>query len=118
MKEALPDVKLSFEPIELTDKILSQGSPTPIEVNVTGKNKKLNEVYANKLIEKLKQIAYLRDVQIGQSTQYPTINIDIDRIRAAQLGVDVADISRSLSSLYFFNPLYGKKCMGRSEDWA
>lgn len=96
MKEALPDVQLSFEPIQLTDKILSQGSPTPIEVKISGKNKKMNEEYAAKVIDKLKQINYLRDIQIGQSTKYPSINIDIDRTKASQLGVDVTDISRSL----------------------
>ena len=98
MKVALPEVKMSFEPIQLTDKILSQGAPTPIEVKVAGKNKALNEEYANKLIEKLNQIPYLRDVQIGQATKYPSINIDIDRVKAAQLGVDVQDISRSLTA--------------------
>jgi multidrug efflux pump subunit AcrB len=92
----MPDVKLSFEPIQLTDKILSQGSPTPVEVRIAGRNKKLNEQYANKVIEKLKAIPYLRDVQLGQSTKYPAINVNIDRNRAAQLGVDVNDISRSL----------------------
>ena len=65
--------RLSFEPIELTDKILSQGSPTPIEVRITGKDKKLNEQYADKVIEKLKQIAYLRDVQLAQPIKYPAI---------------------------------------------
>ncbi|MEO5889504.1 MAG: efflux RND transporter permease subunit [Ferruginibacter sp.] len=98
MKAALPDVKMSFEPIQLTDKILSQGSPTPIEIKVAGKDKQLNETYANKLIEKLNQVPYLRDVQIGQATKYPSINIEIDRIKAAQLGVDVSDISRSLTA--------------------
>jgi multidrug efflux pump subunit AcrB len=96
MKEALPDVKLSFEPIELTDKILSQGSPTPIEVKVIGKNKKQNEAYVEKVIEKLKNISYLRDIQLGQSTKSPAVSIDIDRIRASQLGTNVSDISRSL----------------------
>ncbi|WP_460985224.1 efflux RND transporter permease subunit [Spirosoma fluminis] len=96
MKQALPDVKLSFEPIELTDKILSQGSPTPIEVKLSGKNKKQNEEYANKVIARLQRIPYLRDVQIGQSTKYPTINVAIDRTRAAQLGTDISAISRSL----------------------
>jgi multidrug efflux pump subunit AcrB len=98
MKEELPEVKLSFEPIELTDKILAQGSPTPVEVRVIGKNKKLNEEYANKVLQKLQKIPYLRDVQIGQSTKYPAIDITIDRIRAAQLGVGVSDISRSLTA--------------------
>ncbi|MDH6250342.1 multidrug efflux pump subunit AcrB [Chryseobacterium sp. H1D6B] len=96
LKKALPDVKVSFEPIELTDKVLSQGSPTPIEIRFAGKNKKANEEYANKLIEKLNKIDYFRDVQIAQPLKYPSLDINIDRTRAAQLGVDMNDISRSL----------------------
>ena len=91
-------IKLSFEPIELTEKILSQGSPTPIEVRFSGRDKKLNETYAKLLTEKLTKIPYLRDAQLGQSIKYPSININIDRIRAAQLGVDISDISRSLTA--------------------
>jgi len=96
MKKAQPSVMLSFEPIELTDKILSQGSPTPIEVAISGKNKKQNIAFAFKVLDKLKKINYLRDVQIGQSFKYPAININIDRVRAAEQGVSLNDISRSL----------------------
>lgn len=96
IKTVLPDVKLSFEPIELTDKVLSQGSPTPVEVRIAGKNKKQNEEYANKIVEKLKKISYLRDIQIAQPIKYPALNIDIDRTRAAQLGIDMNDVSKSL----------------------
>jgi multidrug efflux pump subunit AcrB len=91
-----PQISLSFEPIELTDKILSQGSPTPIEVRFAGRDRKQSEQYAQKLIGELKKLSYLRDIQIGQSIKYPAINVNIDRIRAAQLGVDMNDISRSL----------------------
>jgi multidrug efflux pump subunit AcrB len=96
MEKKMPDVKISFEPIELTDKILSQGSPTPIEVRIGSRNKKQNEAYAKKVVEKLKAIPYLRDVQIAQPINYPALNINIDRVRAAQLGIDMNDISRSL----------------------
>ena len=96
IKKILPDVKISFEPIELTDKVLSQGSPTPIEIRIAGKNKKRNEAYAKKLIAKLNKIDYLRDVQIAQPIKYPALDITIDRTRAAQLGIDMNDISRSL----------------------
>lgn len=96
LKQDVPDMQISFEPIELTDKILSQGSPTPIEVRITGRNKKQNEEFANKVIAKLKEIRYMRDVQLMQSTKYPSIKIDVDRVRAAQLGVDMSDITRSL----------------------
>lgn len=96
LQEKVPDMTLSFEPIELTDKILSQGSPTPVEVRISGRNKKLNEEYANKIIGKLKAIHYMRDVQLQQSTKYPAINIEVDRTRLAQLGGDMTDVTRSL----------------------
>jgi multidrug efflux pump subunit AcrB len=96
VRELMPDVKLSFEPIELTEKVLSQGSPTPVEIRIQGKNKKVNEAYAKKVIDKLTAISYFRDVQIAQPLEYPALNIDIDRTRAAQLGIDMNDISRSL----------------------
>jgi multidrug efflux pump subunit AcrB len=96
IKKNVQGVTVSFEPIELTDKVLSQGSPTPVEIRIAGKNKKLNEEYANKIIAGLKHKDYFRDVQIAQPIHYPALNIDIDRTRAAQLGVDMNDISRSL----------------------
>jgi multidrug efflux pump subunit AcrB len=96
MKEEMPEVKISFESIALTDKILGQGSPTPIEVRIASRDKKLNEDYAFKIIDMLKQIRYMRDVQLSQSIRYPSLNITIDRLRAAQLGADMTDISRSL----------------------
>lgn len=96
LKKILPDTKLSFEPIELTDKVLSQGATTPIEIRVSGKVKALNEKYAAMLVEKLQKTSYLRDVQIAQPVKYPSLNINVDRVRAAQVGVDMNDVARSL----------------------
>ena len=92
----MPEIKVSFEPIELTDKILSQGSPTPIEIGLSGKNKKINEAYADSIVRKLKQIPYMRDVQIDEAIHYPAVDINIDRVRAAQLGANASQINRSL----------------------
>ncbi|WP_306350711.1 efflux RND transporter permease subunit [Flavobacterium sp. '19STA2R22 D10 B1'] len=96
MKMKMPELQFSFEPIELTEKILSQGTNTPIEIRFSGMMKKMNIMYANKLLMKLKEIDYLRDQQIPQSLNYPAFDINIDRIRAAQLGIDAQDIARSL----------------------
>jgi multidrug efflux pump subunit AcrB len=95
MAVVLPNIKLSFEPIELTDKILSQGLPTPIEVKIMGKNMLQNEIMEQNVIDKLKQIPYLRDVQLDEAIHYPAVNVNIERVRAAQLGTNVAEISRS-----------------------
>ena len=98
LEKQLPELKLSFEPIELTDKILSQGSTTPIEVALMGKNKKQDVNYALKIVKKLDSIKYLRDVQIAQAYKYPAIDININRVRAAELGVSLSDISRTLTA--------------------
>jgi multidrug efflux pump subunit AcrB len=96
IKEKMPELKLSFEPIELTEKILSQGANTPVEIRVSGMMKKMNMMTANKLLAKLKELDYMRDQQIPQSMNYPALEINIDRVRAAQLGLDAQDIAKSL----------------------
>ena len=96
VKTNIPDVRIVFEPLELTEKVLSQGAETPIEVRVSGMMKKRNEMYAQKLLKELRKIDYLRDVYMPQSVKYPALNIEVDRIRAAQLGLDMADVSASL----------------------
>ena len=94
--QRVPDVQLSFEPIELTDKIMSQGAQTPIEVLVGGKSLADGEGYADKLVARLRQIPYLRDVRVNQPLHYPTVQVQVDRERAAQFGLTPDQISRSL----------------------
>ncbi|REC63411.1 AcrB/AcrD/AcrF family protein [Chryseobacterium pennae] len=95
-KEKMPDIQISFEPIELTEKILSQGTNNPVEIRISGMMKKMNQMYAEKLLTKIKEIEYMRDQQIPQSMNYPALQINIDRIKAAQLGLDAQDIAKSL----------------------
>ena len=95
-KQTMPDISLTFEPMELSEKVLSQGANTPIEVRFSGMMKKRNEMYARKLLDKLKQIDYLRDLKMPQPMNYPMLNIEVDRERAAQLGMDMKDVSNSL----------------------
>ena len=94
--EKMPFLKLSFEPIDITDKIMSQGSPTPIEIAIGGKNIEQSRAFAEKLLPQIKAISYLRDVQIAQPIHYPVIRINIDREKTGQLGLTSNEVSRSL----------------------
>ena len=96
--QALPEMTISFEPIDMTEKIMSEGANTPIEVQVAGKDMQQIETYANKVLTKLKQIPYLRDVQINQPLNYPVIAITLDRLKVSQLGLNVSDIARSVTA--------------------
>ncbi|CCH53637.1 acriflavin resistance protein [Fibrisoma limi BUZ 3] len=94
--KALPTASISFEPIELTEKIMSQGASTPIEVTVAAKD--LNEAgrFANKIRERMAKIDFLRDVQVAQPLSYPVLNVTMNRERAGQLGVTSTQVARSL----------------------
>ena len=92
-----PQVRLSFEPIELTEKLMAQGAATPIEVRVASKNIDDIESYSARLINKLKSIPYLRDVAIAQPLKFPTLVIRMDRQKLAQMGLGIDDVSRSIS---------------------
>ena len=93
-----PSLKISFEPIELTEKIMAQGASTPIEVRVAGKNIDDIKSYALALQDKLKGIVFLRDVQLAQPLNFPTISINIDRQKLALMGLSLDNISRSITA--------------------
>jgi multidrug efflux pump subunit AcrB len=94
-----PELMISFEPIELTEKIMAQGASTPIEVRVAGKNMEDIKSYAGALTEKLKHIDFLRDVQIAQPLSMPTIQIHVDRSRLALMGLSLENIAKSVTDV-------------------
>ena len=106
----LPDVNFSFEPGDIVSRVMSLGAPTPIEVAVSGPNLAANRDFAEKIKLRLQKISALRDVQFGQTLDYPTVDVNVNRERAGLMGVKVADVSRSLvaatSSSRFVVPNY------------
>ncbi|MBX3234449.1 MAG: efflux RND transporter permease subunit [Labilithrix sp.] len=93
-----PDTRFSFEAGDIVSQVLSVGSPTPIQVTVSGKNLKETRAYAQRVRDSLAKIDQLRDVQIPVALDYPTLAIDIDRERAGQFGLTVDRIGKSLVS--------------------
>jgi multidrug efflux pump subunit AcrB len=107
---ALPGTEFSFEAADIVSQIMNFGSATPIEVAISGSNLTANRAYAQKVRDEMNQIRPLRDIQFGQPLDYPTVDVNIDRERAGQLGVTVEQVSRSLvaatSSSRFTQPNY------------
>jgi multidrug efflux pump subunit AcrB len=108
--QRLPDVSFSFEPSDIVSQVMSLGSPTPIEVAVSGPNLAANREFATRVRERLAQISTLRDVQFGQALDYPTLEVNVNRERAGIMGVEMSEVSRSLvaatSSSRFIVPNY------------
>lgn len=110
LSKRMPKVRLSFEPADIVSEVMSFGSPTPVEVAVTGPSLEDNRAFADKLRTELAEIPSLRDLQYGQSLDYPTINIEVDRERAGLSGVTAQEVARSVvaatSSSRFVVPNY------------
>ncbi len=106
----LPGVRFSFEPADIINEVMSFGSPTPIEVSVSGPNFGESRQFAEKIHEELAKLPYLRDLQYGQSMDYPTIEVNVDREKAGLAGLTPLDVSRSIvtatSSSRFTVPNY------------
>jgi multidrug efflux pump subunit AcrB len=94
-----PGLLISFEPIELTEKIMAQGASTPIEVRVAGKSMTDIRNYATELMDKLKKIDFLRDVQIAQPLNMPTLQIHIDRDRLALMGLSLEMVAKTVTDV-------------------
>jgi CzcA family heavy metal efflux pump len=108
--KTIPGAIISFEPGDLVEQVLNLGSTNPVEIAVAGRNFEQTRKIAEKLNNKLRQIPFLRDVQISSPLDYPSIKIDIDRVKAGKLGLTVDQISKSIvtatSSSRFTQPNY------------
>ena len=91
-----PQVLFSFEPADIVSRVMALGSPTPIEVAVSGKDFAASRAHAELLKTKLAELKDLRDVQFSQTLDYPSVDVQIDRERAGLLGVKMSDATRSL----------------------
>jgi len=106
----LPGTQVSFEAGDIVSQVMSFGSPTPIEVAVQGINLQVNAAYAEKVRAQLAKLDFLRDLQFAQELNYPTLDINVDRDRAGQFGLTMADVVGSVvpatSSSRFTAPNY------------
>jgi multidrug efflux pump subunit AcrB len=73
LTERYPGTEFTFQPSDLTAKILNFGAPAPIDVQVNGPDQYKNYEFARKLIGRLRQIPGSADVVIQQPMRQPTL---------------------------------------------
>jgi multidrug efflux pump subunit AcrB len=95
LTDRFPGTDFSFLPGDITAKILNFGLPSPIDVQVSGRNLDTNFAYATKLAARLKQIAGIADVRIQQVMGQPTLLLSSRRIFALGTGLTEADIAQN-----------------------
>ena len=110
VSKQMPSATISFEPGDLSEQVINLGSTNPIELAVVNKNLEEGRKTAKWLHQQLKAIPALKDVQIATPLDYPAIKIEVDRVKAGQLGLNTDQVTKSVvaatSSSRFTAPAY------------
>lgn len=110
LPKQFPESYFSFQAGDIVSQIMNFGSPTPVEVAIRGPRLEQNRAFAEKVRQELSRIGALRDLQFEQPLDYPSVDVDVNRELAGQMGVTVEQVGRSLvaatSSSRFVTPNY------------
>ncbi len=96
LHEKFPDVTFYFEAANITNQILNFGLPAPIDVQVVGRNPQANYKIALQLEQEISRIPGAADVHIHQVVDAPEIRLNVDRVKAGQVGLTQRDVTNSL----------------------
>ena len=88
-----PGTTFTFLPGDITAKILNFGLPAPIDVQISGRGQAENIAYAQTMAAKLRGIAGAADVNIQQTSNEPTLNVEASRSFAIGTGLNQADVA-------------------------
>jgi len=87
LHDKFPDTVFFFQPANITSQILNFGLPAPIDLQVVGRDAEGNYKIAENLAQKIALIPGAVDVHVHQVVDQPEIRLDVDRVKAAELGL-------------------------------
>ena len=103
-----------FQTADIVSQVLNFGLSAPIDVQIQDVNFDRATALGRQLLERMKRIPGVADAHLVQVLNYPTLQVDVDRLRAAKLNISQRDVANniltSLSSSvlvapnFFLNP--------------
>jgi CzcA family heavy metal efflux pump len=91
-----PEVTCFFQPSDIVSEILDFGLPSPIDVQVVGRDIESNYRIAQEITRRVERIPGAVDVHVHQIVDAPQIDVNVDRTRAVLVGIDQKDVANSL----------------------
>ena len=88
---------------------MNEGKSTPINVRITGKNLEQARTIAEAIRRKVGQIDGVVDARIIQRLDYPEYVIDVDRAKAADLGLTQDDVMKNVVAALNSSIQFNKK---------
>jgi len=108
LPRSLPGNQFYFQAADIISQVLNFGLAAPIDIQVEGNNFAQTYPIAQRLEGLIRRVPGTADVHIGQLMDYPTIQVAVDRLKAAQIGLTQRDVAAgmvtSLSGSSLFAP--------------
>jgi multidrug efflux pump subunit AcrB len=92
IQEEMPELTTYFQSGGIVDAVLNQGLPAPIDVQVSGSNLEAAYRAATQLAGEIRRTAGVSEVYIPQDIDYPSLHLDVDRLRAGELGLSQKEV--------------------------
>jgi len=110
LKKELPQMTAYFQTGGLVDAILNLGLPAPLDIQVSGMDLDAMHQTAVAIAQQARKLPGVSDVLVPQDVDYPALRLDIDRVRAGELGLDekevVDNVITALTSDMMIAPSY------------
>ena len=96
LAEEFPSVTFAFLPADIVSQTLNFGLPSPVDVQISGRNNEADRTYADELLQKLRAVPGAVDFRIQQAYDYPKFQVDVDRTKAQELGLTQQNVAANL----------------------
>jgi len=91
-----PGVEFFFQPADIVSQILNFGLPAPVDVQLVGNDYQQTYLIAQQIANRMRHIPGAVDVHVQQMMNLPTLHLDVDRVRAQQVGISERDVAQNL----------------------
>ena len=96
LPDEFPGSNLYFQPADIVSQVLNFGLSAPIDVQIEGPDVEQSFGVARELAKRIRRIPGATDVRIPQVLAHPALALDVDRARAAQIGITQRDVANNL----------------------
>lgn len=96
LPHTFPELSFYFQPADIVTQILNFGLPSPLDVQISGAARDATYAAAKKLVSDLRQVPGAVDVHLHQIVAAPRLHMDVDRLRASEVGLTERDVASNL----------------------
>jgi multidrug efflux pump subunit AcrB len=92
----MPQLRTYFQSGGLVDAVLNQGAPAPIDIQVSGMDLKTDDKFAQEIARQVRAQSGISDVYIPQDMDYPALEVNVNRARASELGLNPQEVVNNI----------------------